>query len=156
MSARRFIGSASTSMLLWEIDRPLTSLAAAYGFERAKRAYRASFEAVDGLQRLVAELGIACELRQVAPGGWSPRRPQPERRPRTRKGSGVANFQVSVASATLGPSSDRAPAWSVTEKAVSNGNRASGRKVTERLPSPFAVPASTCTSTAWARPVASA
>ena len=34
--------AASTSMLLWEIDRSLTQLTEAYGFERASRAYRAS------------------------------------------------------------------------------------------------------------------
>lgn len=56
--------AASTAMLLWEIDRPLTTLAEAYGFERAVRAYRASLGAVSGLQQLVAELGIACELRE--------------------------------------------------------------------------------------------
>jgi len=30
--------AASTSMLLWEIDRPLTQLADGYGFQRASRA----------------------------------------------------------------------------------------------------------------------
>ncbi len=34
--------TASTSMLLWEIDRPLHELSEIYGFERAARAYRAS------------------------------------------------------------------------------------------------------------------
>jgi glycine/D-amino acid oxidase-like deaminating enzyme len=56
--------AASTSMLLWEIDRPLATLAEAYGFERATRAYRASLDAVSGLKALVADLGIACELRE--------------------------------------------------------------------------------------------
>lgn len=56
--------AASTSMLLWEIDRPLTTLTEAYGFERAARAYRASLDAVSGLQALVAGLGIACDLRE--------------------------------------------------------------------------------------------
>jgi len=55
--------AASTSMLLWEIDRPLRELSEFYGFERASRAYRASFEAVAGLQSLVADLGIACDFR---------------------------------------------------------------------------------------------
>jgi glycine/D-amino acid oxidase-like deaminating enzyme len=55
--------AASTSMLLWEIDRSLTELAQAYGFERASRVYRASLEAVTGLQSLVRQLGIACDLR---------------------------------------------------------------------------------------------
>ena len=40
-------------MLLWEIDRPLTELTEAYGFERASRAYRASLDAVTGLKSLV-------------------------------------------------------------------------------------------------------
>ncbi len=56
--------AASTSMLLWEIDQPLSMLAEAYSFERAARAYRASLDAVSGLKALIASLGIACELRE--------------------------------------------------------------------------------------------
>jgi glycine/D-amino acid oxidase-like deaminating enzyme len=55
--------AASTSMLLWEIDRSLTELTQAYGFERAARAYQASLAAVTGLKSLVFQLGIACDLR---------------------------------------------------------------------------------------------
>jgi glycine/D-amino acid oxidase-like deaminating enzyme len=55
--------SVSTSMLLWEIDRPLRELSDVYGFERAARVYRASFEAVAGLQSLVGQLGVSCEIR---------------------------------------------------------------------------------------------
>ncbi|MBS0528908.1 MAG: FAD-binding oxidoreductase, partial [Proteobacteria bacterium] len=55
--------TASTAMLLWEIDRSLTELAGLYGFERAARTHRASFTAVDGLKSLIGSLGIACELR---------------------------------------------------------------------------------------------
>jgi glycine/D-amino acid oxidase-like deaminating enzyme len=55
--------AASTSMLLWEIDRSLTQLTELYGFERARRAYHASLRAVAGLSALVRELGIACEFR---------------------------------------------------------------------------------------------
>ena len=54
--------AASTSMLLWEIDRSLTELTEAYGFERASRAYRASLDAVTGLKSLVLQLGIACDM----------------------------------------------------------------------------------------------
>jgi glycine/D-amino acid oxidase-like deaminating enzyme len=54
---------ASTAMLLWEIDRSLSQLTEAYGFERASRAYRASLEAVAGLKGLVRQLGLSCELR---------------------------------------------------------------------------------------------
>jgi len=55
--------AASTSMLLWEIDRRLTELTDAYGFDQASRAYRASFEAVTGLKSLVLQLGVACDIR---------------------------------------------------------------------------------------------
>ena len=55
--------AASTSMLLWEIDRPLHELSELYGFERASRAYRASRDAVAGLKSLVWRLGIACDMR---------------------------------------------------------------------------------------------
>jgi glycine/D-amino acid oxidase-like deaminating enzyme len=55
--------AASTSMLLWEIDRSLTQLTEAYGFERASRAYQASLQAVSGLKSLVAELGLPCDMR---------------------------------------------------------------------------------------------
>jgi len=55
--------AASTSMLLWEIDRSLTQLTEAYGFVRASRAYRASLNAVTSLKLLVQQLGIACDLR---------------------------------------------------------------------------------------------
>jgi glycine/D-amino acid oxidase-like deaminating enzyme len=54
---------ASTSMLLWEIDRSLTQLTEIYGFDRASRAYRASLDAVAGLRSLVHHVGISCELR---------------------------------------------------------------------------------------------
>jgi glycine/D-amino acid oxidase-like deaminating enzyme len=54
--------AASTSMLLWEIDRSLTELTEAYGFERASRAYRASLYAVAGLRSLIAILGMACDM----------------------------------------------------------------------------------------------
>jgi glycine/D-amino acid oxidase-like deaminating enzyme len=55
--------AASTSMLLWEIDRSLTELTELYGFERASRAYRASLHAVAGLKSLVLQLGLPCEMR---------------------------------------------------------------------------------------------
>jgi glycine/D-amino acid oxidase-like deaminating enzyme len=55
--------AASTSMLLWEIDRPLTTLSETYGLERAARVYRASLQAVHGLRALITSLGIPCELR---------------------------------------------------------------------------------------------
>jgi glycine/D-amino acid oxidase-like deaminating enzyme len=56
--------AASTAMLLWEIDRPLSELTQIYGFERASRAYRASLAAVSGLTSLVRQFGIACDMRE--------------------------------------------------------------------------------------------
>ncbi|SHG50615.1 Glycine/D-amino acid oxidase [Kaistia soli DSM 19436] len=55
---------ASTAMLLWEIDRPLSELADLYGFERAGNIYRQSFEAVAGLAGLVSTLGLPCQFRR--------------------------------------------------------------------------------------------
>jgi glycine/D-amino acid oxidase-like deaminating enzyme len=55
--------AASTSMLLWEIDRSLVELTQIYGFERASRAYQASLQAVAALKSLVSQLGVACEMR---------------------------------------------------------------------------------------------
>jgi glycine/D-amino acid oxidase-like deaminating enzyme len=55
--------AASTSMLLWEIDRSLSELTDAYGFERAARAYQASYHAVHGLRSLVRRLKLPCEMR---------------------------------------------------------------------------------------------
>ena len=50
-------------MLLWEIDRSLSELTQAYGFERASRAYLASLQAVAGLKSLVLQLALPCEMR---------------------------------------------------------------------------------------------
>ncbi len=55
--------AASTSMLLWEIDRSLTQLTQTYGFERAARAYRTSLQAVAGLKSLVLQLAVPCDMR---------------------------------------------------------------------------------------------
>jgi glycine/D-amino acid oxidase-like deaminating enzyme len=68
--------AASTSMLLWEIDRSLAQLTEIYGFERASRAYQASLQAVSGLKSLVLDLGVACDMRDkdsiyLAAGGTS-------------------------------------------------------------------------------------
>jgi glycine/D-amino acid oxidase-like deaminating enzyme len=55
--------AASTSMLLWEIDRSLTELTRMYGFKRATRAYRASLNAVTSLKSLTLQLGISADMR---------------------------------------------------------------------------------------------
>ncbi|WP_244978381.1 NAD(P)/FAD-dependent oxidoreductase [Bradyrhizobium pachyrhizi] len=55
--------AASTSMLLWEIDRPLVELTDIYGLDRAARVYRASLQAVTGLTTLVRDHDILSEIR---------------------------------------------------------------------------------------------
>jgi len=54
---------ASTAMLQWEIDLPLTSLAERIGRPDAERAYLRSRSAVDALKRIVDEEGIPCGLK---------------------------------------------------------------------------------------------
>lgn len=55
--------TASTAMLLWEIDSSLNDLTAMYGFERAANIYRRSFGAVSGLTELVNTHSLACGMR---------------------------------------------------------------------------------------------
>ncbi|WP_395945277.1 NAD(P)/FAD-dependent oxidoreductase [Brevundimonas sp.] len=54
---------ASTALLQWEIDLPLTALAGRIGMAKAHRAYRRSRSAVDALKRIVAQEGIRCGLK---------------------------------------------------------------------------------------------
>jgi glycine/D-amino acid oxidase-like deaminating enzyme len=54
---------ASTAMLLWEIDRSLVELTQLYGLERAARCYQASLHAVNGLQALVRQHRLPCQMR---------------------------------------------------------------------------------------------
>lgn len=53
---------ASTALLQWEIDLPLTALAERIGMARAKRAYARSFAAVRALKRIVETDRIPCGL----------------------------------------------------------------------------------------------
>ncbi|MDP2116306.1 MAG: FAD-binding oxidoreductase, partial [Brevundimonas sp.] len=57
---------ASTALLQWEIDLPLTALAKKVGLAKAKRAYLRSRSAVDDLKRIVAEERIVCGLKDKA------------------------------------------------------------------------------------------
>lgn len=57
---------ASTALLQWEIDLPLTALAQKLGMAKAKRAYLRSRSAVDALKRIVAEERIVCGLKDKA------------------------------------------------------------------------------------------
>lgn len=54
--------SASTAMLQFEIDEPLTELAGKIGWTRADRAWRRSFRATQDLVRIVTGEGISCGL----------------------------------------------------------------------------------------------
>ena len=54
---------ASTALLQWEIDLPLTVLAEQIGPDQARRAYLRSRAAVDDLKRIVAAEGIPCGLK---------------------------------------------------------------------------------------------
>lgn len=54
---------ASTALLQWEIDLPLTALSNRIGLAKARRAYLRSYRAVEDLRRIVAEERIACGLR---------------------------------------------------------------------------------------------
>jgi glycine/D-amino acid oxidase-like deaminating enzyme len=54
---------ASTALLQWEIDLPLTALSDRIGLAKARRAYLRSYRAVEDLRRIVAEERIACGLR---------------------------------------------------------------------------------------------
>lgn len=57
---------ASTALLQWEIDLPLTALAERIGAEKARRAYRRSRSAVDALKTIVADERIVCGLNDKA------------------------------------------------------------------------------------------
>lgn len=57
---------ASTALLQWEIDLPLTALADKIGMAKAKRAYLRSRSAVDDLKRVVAGERIVCGLKDKA------------------------------------------------------------------------------------------
>ena len=54
---------ASTALLQWEIDLPLTALAECIGMAKARRAYAKSRSAVEALKRIVGEEGIRCGLK---------------------------------------------------------------------------------------------
>lgn len=54
---------ASTALLQWEIDLPLTTLAKTIGAANAKRAYLRSRQAVDALKEIVASERIVCGLK---------------------------------------------------------------------------------------------
>ena len=55
---------ASTAMIQFELDTPLTELADRKGAKAAAQAYRRSFAAVAGLGDIIARHGIACAWRE--------------------------------------------------------------------------------------------
>lgn len=83
--------AASTAMLQWEIDCPLSELTEFYGFERAANIYRRSFEAVSGLKALVYDLALPCAFRDrsslyIASGNTGSRELSLEHKLRQRAG----------------------------------------------------------------------
>lgn len=55
---------ASTALLQFDLDKPLTHLVRSIGRARAVRAYWRSATAVDALRRRVLELGLRCSFRE--------------------------------------------------------------------------------------------
>ena len=53
---------ASTALLQWEIDLPLTALADRIGMAKARRAYARSRSAVEALKRIVTVEGVRCNF----------------------------------------------------------------------------------------------
>lgn len=53
--------AASTAMIQWEIDRPLTELADRLGERRAAANYVASLQGVLSLRRIILNLGLSCD-----------------------------------------------------------------------------------------------
>jgi glycine/D-amino acid oxidase-like deaminating enzyme len=58
--------AASTGLLRYEIDTPLSELCAKIGLERARIAYQASLDALLAFEPLISELGDSCGLRSRA------------------------------------------------------------------------------------------
>ncbi len=54
--------SASTALIQWEIDQPLTSLQKKVGPKKANQSYLASFKAVSTLKRRIQNLQIDCDM----------------------------------------------------------------------------------------------
>jgi glycine/D-amino acid oxidase-like deaminating enzyme len=56
--------AASTALIQWEIDVPLTMLERKIGKQKARDVYKASFAAVKDLLRTVQHLKLSCDLRK--------------------------------------------------------------------------------------------
>lgn len=56
--------SASTALLQYEIDTPLTELTKLYGRPDAERAYRLCYESIDAIESLAKKLGIECAFQR--------------------------------------------------------------------------------------------
>ena len=83
--------SASTAMLQFEIDQPLTKLAKKIGLPKAVNAWQGSFKATQDLVNLVRREGIRCGLERreslyVTGNNLGPRALQLESRARNRAG----------------------------------------------------------------------
>ena len=54
--------TASTALIQWEIDEPLSSLVRKLGVRKAHRAYKASYKAVKNLQNQILDQNLACSM----------------------------------------------------------------------------------------------
>ena len=54
--------SASTALIQWEIDDPLSSLVRKLGTSKANRVYRASYNAVKNLRRQIEVQNLTCDM----------------------------------------------------------------------------------------------
>jgi glycine/D-amino acid oxidase-like deaminating enzyme len=131
--------NASTAMLQWEIDCPLSELTNYYGFDQAASIYRRSLAAVQGLTGLVQSLQLPCFYRPrstlyIAGAEGSSSELLAEHELRQRAGLPghflehrdlLSNFGIDRAAAILSPgSADADPlllSWGLLKTAVGQG-----------------------------------
>lgn len=139
---------ASTAMLLWEIDTPLSELALYYGFDKAASIYRRSTVAVSGLARLIDRLDIPCRLRPrsslyLTSNTGGARELQQEMEMRERAGLPgdflshpylMTEFEIEREGGILSPGAAEADplllAWALLEIAAKRGARLVSKSVT--------------------------
>ncbi|WEZ84328.1 FAD-binding oxidoreductase [Rhizobium sp. 32-5/1] len=149
--------NASTAMLQWEIDCPLSELTKFYGFDQAASIYRRSLAAVQGLTGLVQSLQIPCLYRQRSTlyiAGAEGRSSELHAEHELRQRAGLpgqfieyrdllSTFGIDRAAAILSPgSADADPlllSWGLLKTAVGQGARLIDAMATEYHSSSSAV-----------------
>jgi glycine/D-amino acid oxidase-like deaminating enzyme len=142
---------ASTGMLQYEIDVSLCQLADAVGPARAARAYQLGVEAIDSIERLVAELGDPCGFerkKSVYLASHSKDVPDLEREYQSRKNIGLnvdfwsaddvpAHFPFRAPAAILSHDAGQIDAYRLThrliERACQRGLRAFDRTAVTKI-----------------------